>query len=74
MGTAIIAGGTGAIHLGKSQSEGRGDPQITRRFLDFFLFFKVGFKNENFIHKPFWRKKKHKNTTDHISKTVTLKF
>lgn len=52
-----MAGGTGAVLLGRSQSEWRGDPQITRRFLDFL---KVGFKNENFIHKQFWRKKKHK--------------
>lgn len=43
-----------ATHLGMSQTEWRGDPQITRRFLDFL---KVGFKNENFIHKQFWRKK-----------------
>lgn len=64
-----MAGGTGAVLLGRSQSEWRGDPQITRRFLDFL---KVGFKNENFIHKQFWRKKTHKNTTDHISKTVAL--
>lgn len=54
MGTANMAGGTGATHLGMSQTEWRGDPQITRRFLDFL---KVGFKNENFIHKQFWRKK-----------------
>lgn len=54
MGRAIMAGGTGAVHVCLSQSEWRGGPQTTRRLLDFL---KVGFKNENFIHKQFWKKK-----------------
>lgn len=50
----IMAGGTGAIHLSKGQLEWRGDPKITRGFLDFL---KVGFKKKILYINSFGEKK-----------------